>query len=126
MSERIPFENIKEEVAEDKDYLQLIQEELEKTPTTVIVLDDDPTGTQTVHDIPVVTNWENHTLEAEIAQSKVFYILTNSRSLTEEEASQLNELIGKRLADLAEKHERRLLVISREIPHFEVTIPKRF
>ncbi|MFK7936441.1 MAG: hypothetical protein AB8G22_23200, partial [Saprospiraceae bacterium] len=25
---------------------------------TIIVLDDDPTGTQTVYDLPVLTNWD--------------------------------------------------------------------
>ena len=28
----------------------------------VIVLDDDPTGTQTVHDVPVYTDWTTDTL----------------------------------------------------------------
>ena len=50
---------------------------------TLVVLDDDPTGTQTVHDITVVTTWDVATLTAELAAAPAcFYILTNSRSLT--------------------------------------------
>ncbi|MFM9956062.1 MAG: four-carbon acid sugar kinase family protein [Opitutaceae bacterium] len=50
---------------------------------TLVVLDDDPTGTQTVHDIAVVTTWDVATLTAELAAAPAcFYILTNSRSLT--------------------------------------------
>ena len=47
-----------------------------------IVLDDDPTGTQTVYDLPVLTEWTVATLQAEFARgTPIFYILTNSRSL---------------------------------------------
>jgi uncharacterized protein YgbK (DUF1537 family) len=48
----------------------------------LVVLDDDPTGTQTVHDITVVTEWSIDTLAAELtADGPGFYILTNSRAL---------------------------------------------
>ncbi len=48
----------------------------------LVVLDDDPTGTQTVRDIAVVTAWDVATLAAELSAAPVcFYILTNSRSL---------------------------------------------
>jgi uncharacterized protein YgbK (DUF1537 family) len=50
---------------------------------TLVVLDDDPTGTQTVRDLAVVTTWDVATLIAELSAAPAcFYILTNSRSLT--------------------------------------------
>jgi uncharacterized protein YgbK (DUF1537 family) len=50
---------------------------------TLVVLDDDPTGTQTVRDIAVVTTWDVATLAEELSAAPAcFYILTNSRSLT--------------------------------------------
>ena len=50
---------------------------------TLVVLDDDPTGTQTVHAIAVVTAWDVAILAAELSGAPAcFYILTNSRSLT--------------------------------------------
>ena len=49
---------------------------------TLVVLDDDPTGTQTVRDVAVVTAWDTATLATELAAAPAcFYILTNSRSL---------------------------------------------
>lgn len=50
---------------------------------TLVVLDDDPTGTQTVRDLAVVTTWDVATLTAELSAAPAcFYLLTNSRSLT--------------------------------------------
>lgn len=57
---------------------------------TLIVLDDDPTGTQTVHDIDVLTEWSTETLVDEFRKKPTcFFILTNSRSLSSEKASAL-------------------------------------
>lgn len=61
---------------------------------TVIVLDDDPTGTQTVYDIPILTSWEDGEIEKEIIDgTPVFYILTNSRALDAKEAVKINRQI---------------------------------
>ena len=35
----------------------LIARGREKISKTIVVLDDDPTGTQTVHDVDVLTDW---------------------------------------------------------------------
>ncbi|KAH7420228.1 hypothetical protein BKA64DRAFT_716557 [Cadophora sp. MPI-SDFR-AT-0126] len=60
-----------------------------ETPALVI-LDDDPTGTQTCHDIPVLTVWDIPTLTAELTRSPSgFFILTNSRALPGPEATTL-------------------------------------
>ena len=68
----------------------------------LVVLDDDPTGTQTVHDVPVLTTWDTAALQAEFAQpGPCFYILTNSRSLTTESARELNREIARNLKGAA-------------------------
>lgn len=90
-----------------------VQETLRKNPRTIVVLDDDPTGTQTVYDIPVLAEWTTSVLERELLQSPIFFILTNSRSLQTEDAHALGSLLGKRLHQLAIKHKKDLLVISR-------------
>jgi uncharacterized protein len=47
----------------------------------IIVLDDDPTGTQTVADVPVLTSWTVDDLRWALCQdSAVFFVLTNTRS----------------------------------------------
>lgn len=57
---------------------------------TLVVLDDDPTGTQTVHDIEVLTEWSVGSIVEQFRKKpKCFFILTNSRSLSSEKASAL-------------------------------------
>src|SRR4051812_48513658 len=53
----------------------------------VVVLDDDPTGTQTVHGIDVLTEWSESAFVAALTDPRpCFFVLTNSRSLPEAEA----------------------------------------
>jgi uncharacterized protein YgbK (DUF1537 family) len=80
----------------------------------VVVLDDDPTGTQTVHGIPVITEWSIPTLRAELMGDRTaFYILTNSRSLPPDAAHKLNTEIGHNLKVAAEKTGMPFAVVSR-------------
>lgn len=80
----------------------------------IIVLDDDPTGTQTVHDIPVLTEWSTESLYRELAaRVPLFFILTNSRSLHTTAAEALALEIGGNIARAARMAARRILVISR-------------
>lgn len=60
-----------------------------------VILDDDPTGSQCVHDIPVITNWDTKNIEWAFKQpEKAFFLLTNSRALNENDAkSVLNEVL---------------------------------
>lgn len=56
----------------------------------LVILDDDPTGTQTCHDINVLTMWDIDLLATEFrSESKGFFILTNSRALPSSEARAL-------------------------------------
>ncbi|KAL1634451.1 hypothetical protein SLS58_010692 [Diplodia intermedia] len=58
----------------------------------LIALDDDPTGTQTCHDIRVLTVWDVESLAAEFARTPAgsgFFILTNSRALHTADARRL-------------------------------------
>lgn len=67
---------------------------------TLVVLDDDPTGTQTVYDVPVVTRWDVPTLRAEFIRAQpCFFILTNSRSLTSAAARALNLELARNLRE---------------------------
>ncbi len=91
-----------------------IQEQLEASQRTVVVLDDDPTGTQTVHDVPVLTEWSVDALRAELANDlPAFYLLTNSRSLPLAEAQALNTEIGRNLVAAAQRVGRGFAVVSR-------------
>ncbi len=80
----------------------------------MVVLDDDPTGTQTVHGIPVITEWSAETLEAELTDAlPAFYILTNSRSLPSAEARSMNKEIGSALVAAGRRTGRDYVVVSR-------------
>ena len=55
---------------------------------TAVVLDDDPTGTQTVHGIPVLTDWSDPALLDSVldARPPAVFLLTNIRSVDEHRA----------------------------------------
>jgi uncharacterized protein YgbK (DUF1537 family) len=67
---------------------------------TLVVLDDDPTGTQSVADLPVLTRWSVADLRWALAQdAPAVYVLTNTRSLDPEEAAARNrEVVANALA----------------------------
>ena len=60
----------------------------------IAVLDDDPTGSQTVHDVPIVLALDD---EALTLDAPTTFFLTNSRSLPEVEAAELTERVARRL-----------------------------
>jgi uncharacterized protein YgbK (DUF1537 family) len=97
-----------------QDLLPLICEQVEASQRKIVVLDDDPTGTQTVHNIPVLTEWSVEALEAELQNDfPAFYILTNSRSLTLPVARSLNTEIGRNLVEAGRRANRAFVVVSR-------------
>jgi uncharacterized protein YgbK (DUF1537 family) len=80
----------------------------------VVVLDDDPTGTQTVHDVPVVTEWTVDALAEAWAEAvTTFYVLTNSRRYPLDEAAALNREIARNLAVVAQAKGAEPIVVSR-------------
>lgn len=81
---------------------------------TLVVLDDDPTGTQTVRDIAVVTTWDVATLTAELfAAPACFYILTNSRSLTADASRALHVELATNLRTACATTRRAIVIASR-------------
>ena len=80
----------------------------------LVVLDDDPTGTQTVRDVDVYLTWDDDLVEEAIAASSgCVYLSTNSRSLKPAEAAQLARSLGHRIARAERKTGRRVTVASR-------------
>jgi uncharacterized protein YgbK (DUF1537 family) len=80
----------------------------------VVVLDDDPTGTQTVHGIPVLTTWDVEDFEHELRSSApCFYILTNTRAFPLEHAKAINTQIGQKLKEARERVQQDFITVSR-------------
>ncbi len=97
-----------------EDLLTQIQQKIKESPQTIVVLDDDPTGTQTVYDIPVLTEWSTEVINAEFQRdTPLFFILTNSRSLPVQQANQLAGTIGQNLNEAAQQTGHNYFVISR-------------
>lgn len=62
----------------------------------VVVLDDDPTGTQSIRDLPVLTTWSPEDVAWAFAQGTAgFFVLTNSRSLAPGDAARINREIAQ-------------------------------
>src|SRR5512134_806679 len=93
--------------------LDEIRRRIEASRQRLVILDDDPTGAQTSHGVPVLTRWAEDLLAEEIAQSPAFFLLTNSRALNETAAVQRARDVGAALRMAARKAGRDLLVASR-------------
>lgn len=80
----------------------------------IVVLDDDPTGTQTVHGVPVYTSWDEATLEEAFnSGNREFFILTNSRSFSAQKTESVHRKIADNIADAVQKAEKSFVLISR-------------
>ena len=91
-----------------------IQKQVKDSRCKVVVLDDDPTGTQTVHGLPVLTEWPIETLQEELENDlPAFYLLTNSRSLTPLQAWSINTEIGHNLVQAVHRANRQFVTVSR-------------
>jgi uncharacterized protein YgbK (DUF1537 family) len=62
----------------------------------IAVLDDDPTGSQTVHDVAIVTALDDDALRL---SGDTTFFLTNTRSLPEAEAVELTERVARKLLE---------------------------
>lgn len=92
----------------------LLQQEIDASDVKFIVLDDDPTGVQTVHDISVYTDWSVESIQSGLMEpGKVFYILTNSRGLTAEQTTAVHREISANINAAAKATGKRYLIMSR-------------
>lgn len=78
----------------------------------LVVLDDDPTGTQSVAGLPVLTAWADDDFRWAFAQSApAVYVMTNSRSLAPEAAEKVTrEVLAVAVRVAAEQGLRAVLV----------------
>ncbi len=80
----------------------------------VVVLDDDPTGSQVVHDLPVLTGWDDTDLRWALNHpAGAAFILTNTRSLGAEATRDLVEILDESLHRVADELGVEVVVMSR-------------
>lgn len=99
----------------DEAYIDtLLEQEIKKNNKKIVVLDDDPTGVQTVHDISVYTNWDKETIRQGFEEeNNLFYILTNSRGFTAEQTTKAHNEISAVVDEVAKETGREYIFISR-------------
>ena len=93
---------------------ELLSREIAANNKKIVVLDDDPTGVQTVHDIHVYTDWSHDSiLEGFRESNNLFYVLTNSRGFTVEQTTKAHQEIASVVNDVAKETGREYIFISR-------------
>ena len=85
------------------------------TSPKIIVLDDDPTGSQTVHSCLLLMQWDVETLKLGLSdESPIFFILTNTRAMSPDQALATTQQVCQNLKQaLAESGVKDFLVVSR-------------
>lgn len=82
--------------------------------TKLVVLDDDPTGIQTVHGCLLLTEWGDKLVrEALMDEQDFFYILTNTRAMTPQEAETVIRSAMETVVRVNEEFGYRLIFVSR-------------
>ena len=93
---------------------RLLMREITLCDKKIVVLDDDPTGTQTVHNVPVYTNWNPETfLRAFQEPGRIFFVLTNSRGMTVPQTTQAHRAIAAAVSKAARASGKDFILISR-------------
>lgn len=87
---------------------------MEESRKKIIVLDDDPTGVQTVHDVSVYTDWSEESIRTGFNEkNRLFYILTNSRGFTVEQTTKCHTEIIERVNKISQETGKEYMIISR-------------
>lgn len=80
----------------------------------VVVLDDDPTGVQTVHDVSVYTDWNQEAvLEGFREENRMFFLMTNSRGFTAARTAQVHKEIAEGMVKASGETGKDFIAISR-------------
>lgn len=113
--EKIPAGRLKKLGSPEREAAEkLLAKNLQGFEKKIIVLDDDPTGVQTVHDVSVYTDWEESTIrQGFLEETSMFFILTNSRSFSEEETVRAHQEIARRICKVSREQGREFFLISR-------------
>ena len=80
----------------------------------LVVLDDDPTGIQTVHGCLLITQWDEQSVRLGFEDKEpFFYILTNTRAMTREDAERVTREAMEMVVKVNKDFGYRLIIVSR-------------
>jgi uncharacterized protein YgbK (DUF1537 family) len=89
--------------------LQQIRQANQSDHLKIVVLDDDPTGCQTVHAVPILMSWEGDLLQKTLENHDLAFILTNTRAFSAEKARAVTAEIVAKLKHLIPLHQLRII-----------------
>lgn len=99
---------------DEKKVDEMLKEALSGLGKKIVVLDDDPTGVQTVNNVSVYTNWNVDTLiEGFKEKNSIFFVLTNSRGLTVPQTTAAHKEMAKNIFEAAKATNSQYIIISR-------------
>ena len=112
---KIPISALKGLPPQDKEAVhRIFEQEWKSFRHKVMVLDDDPTGIQTVHDICVYTDWSVESIRKGMrGKDQMFFVLTDSRSLSREETVRIHREIAGNVKKAGLQCGGRALFVSR-------------
>jgi len=112
---QIDFSSIKKYSKDDKESLnKILKDKLFSLDKKIIVLDDDPTGVQTVHGVDVYTDWTIESIKNGFDDEKsMFFILTNSRSFSTDETIRVHKEICERIMEVSKQVDKDFIIIIR-------------
>ena len=91
-----------------------LAEALKNFSRKIVVLDDDPTGVQTVNGISVFTDWSVESLAAGFDEKNpMFFVLTNSRAFSAQQTRDEHKKIAERICAAAKTFGKDFIIISR-------------
>lgn len=80
----------------------------------IVVLDDDPTGSQTVHGCLLLTRWDEATLRVALADaSPLFFVLTNTRGMDAPRAAAVTRDVCRNLKQVLAGSDATPILVSR-------------
>lgn len=93
---------------------RLLKIEQNKNCRKFVVLDDDPTGIQTVHNVSVYTDWSIESIkQGFLENNSMFYLLTNSRSMTDNQTTKVHLELTNNVIRAAVETGQEFMIISR-------------
>jgi len=94
--------------------VSVVAEVVKHSGRKLAVLDDDPTGTQTVTGVPVLLRWDVEDLRWGLSQRpRLVYVVSNSRNCSPAEAAKRNRQIVEALCEAAGPGESKVVLASR-------------
>jgi uncharacterized protein YgbK (DUF1537 family) len=82
---------------------------INKNRLKTIIIDDDPTGCQTVHGVNVLLKWTGEILKQALNEHDVIFLITNSRSLPESKAIKVNKEITALIKTISSEFKIRII-----------------